>query len=364
MLPRQLPPAVRHFAGRTDELTTLNNLLGKLGAPGGAAVICVITGTAGAGKTALATYWAHQAARRFADGQLYVNLRGFDPRGTPARPADAIRSFLDALEVPPARVPASLDGQVALYRSILADRHMLVLLDNARDTQQVRELLPSGPNCMVVITSRSQLTGLVATEGARPLPLDVLPERDAEQLLAEFIGPQRIARQQEAAAALVQACARLPLALAIAAARAAVRADLPLAELAGELRDSERTLDALEGGDPFSSVRAVISWSYELLSEPCRADVPGARRAPWSRYLGRRGGQPGRDSGGASRPAARRADRLSPADRAGGALFQSRLAPCLRRGADQVLPTARPTGKQRCAACWTTTCIPLMPPSC
>ncbi len=268
VLPRQLPPAVRHFAGRADELTTLNGLLGELGAPGGAAVICVITGAAGAGKTALATYWAHQVAGRFGDGQLYVNLRGFDPRGTPAGPAEAIRGFLDALEVPPARVPASLDGQVALYRSILADRQMLVLLDNARDTQQVRELLPGGPNCMVVITSRSQLTGLVATEGARPLPLDVLSEPDAEQLLAGFIGPWRIAEQQEAAAALVQACARLPLALAIAAARAAVRADLPLAELAGELRDSARTLDALEGGDPFSSVRAVISWSYELLSEP------------------------------------------------------------------------------------------------
>ena len=268
VLPRQLPPAVRHFAGRADKLTILNGLLDGLGTPGGAAVICVITGTAGAGKTALATHWAHQAAGRFPDGQLYVNLRGFDPRSTPVTPAEAVRGFLDAFEVPPARIPASFDGQVGLYRSIVADRRMLVLLDNVRDMQQVRPLLPSGPHCLALITSRSQLTGLIATEGARPLMLDVLSEPDAQQLLAEFIGPQRIAAQQEAAAALIQACARLPLALAIAAARAAVRADLPLAELAGELRDSARPLDALDGGDPFSSVRAVTSWSYRLLTEP------------------------------------------------------------------------------------------------
>ncbi len=268
VLPRQLPPAIRHFAGRAEDLTVLNGLLARLGTPGGAAVICVITGTAGVGKTALATHWAHQVAGRFPDGQLYVNLRGFDPHGVPGTPAEAIRGFLDAFEVPPARIPASLDGQVSLYRSIVADRRMLMLLDNVSDMQQVRPLLPSGPHCLALITSRSQLTGLIATEGGRPLTLDVLSEPDAQQLLAEFIGPERIASQQEPAAALIQACARLPLALAIAAARAAVRADLPLAELASELRDSARTLDALDGGDPFSSVRAVTSWSYRLLSEP------------------------------------------------------------------------------------------------
>src|SRR5262249_14771409 len=144
-VPRQLPAAVAHFAGRVGELTTLTGLLRGRADTGGTVVISAVSGTAGVGKTALAVYWAHQVADRFPDGQLYVNLRGFDPTGAVMEPAEAVRRFLDALQVPPERIPADLDAQAALYRSHLSGRRMLVVLDNARDTAQVRPLLPGAP---------------------------------------------------------------------------------------------------------------------------------------------------------------------------------------------------------------------------
>ena len=167
-VPRQLPAAVAGFAGRAAELEALTSLLEEAALPGGTVVISAIDGTAGIGKTALAVQWAHQVADRFPDGQLYVNLRGFDPAEPPMTPAEAIRGFLDAFEVPAARIPVSLDAQAALYRSLLAGRRVLVLLDNARDADQVRPLLPGSPGCSVVVTSRNRLTGLIA-DGARPL---------------------------------------------------------------------------------------------------------------------------------------------------------------------------------------------------
>ena len=217
------------------------------------------------GKTALAVHFAHQAAGDFPDGQLYVNLRGFDPAGPPMTPGEAIRIFLDALGVRAAQLPASLDAQTGLYRSLLAGRRMLVLLDNARGVGQVRPLLPAGPGCLVLVTSRSQLTGLAAAEGARPMALDLLTGGEAHELLAARLGDERLAAEPAAVQELIGLCARLPLALAIAAARAASQPALPLAALAAKLRDAGGRLDALDVGDTAASVRAVFSWSYQQL---------------------------------------------------------------------------------------------------
>ncbi|HTZ26903.1 MAG TPA: helix-turn-helix domain-containing protein, partial [Streptosporangiaceae bacterium] len=165
-VPRQLPTAVPYFAGRTSELRLLDAMLGD-GRGSTGVVISAIGGTAGVGKTALALNWAHRVAPNFADGQLYANLRGFDPAGSPAEPADVLRGFLDALQVHPERFPATTEGLAALYRSLLADAAMLVLLDNAADVAQVRPLLPASPRCLVIVTSRRELSALAAAEGAR-----------------------------------------------------------------------------------------------------------------------------------------------------------------------------------------------------
>ncbi len=260
-IPRQLPAAVAGFAGRAAELKALTGLLEEAALPGGTVVISAIDGTAGIGKTALAVQWAHQVADRFPDGQLYVNLRGFDPAGPPMTPDEAIRGFLDAFEVPAAPNSVSLDTQAARYRSLLAGRRVLVVLDNARDTDQVRPLLPGSPGCCVVVTSRNRLTSLI-TDGARPLPVDLLTDTDARQLLARRLSAARVEAEPQAVQQIITRCARLPLALSIVAARAAARPDFPLAALAEELRDAEGRLQALD------RVTAVFSWSYEQLSDP------------------------------------------------------------------------------------------------
>ncbi len=266
--PRQLPAPARHFAGRASELSALTALLeGAAGEAPGTVVISAIGGTAGVGKTALAVHWAHQMASRFRDGQLYVNLRGFDPSGNPVAPAEAVRRFLDALWVPARQIPSSPEAQQDLYRSLLADQRMLIVLDNARDTEQVRPLLPGGPSCLVLVTSRNQLTSLVAAEGAHPVTLDLLSPAEADELLAQRLGRERLAAEPGVAAELIDLCARLPLALSIAAAHAAMQPDLPLTALAGQLREASGRLDALDAGDA-ASVRAVFSWSYQNLSAP------------------------------------------------------------------------------------------------
>jgi tetratricopeptide (TPR) repeat protein/transcriptional regulator with XRE-family HTH domain len=265
--PRQLPATVADFTGRAAELQRLTQVLDATGASRpGTVVISAIGGMAGVGKTALALHWSHQMAGRFPGGQLYVNLRGFDPSGTPVTAPEAIRGFLDALGVAPERVPASLEAQAGLYRSLLAGRRMLIVLDNARDEQQVRLLLPASAGTLVLVTSRSQLTGLVAAEGARLLFLDVLAQREAAELLAARIGPARAAAEPAAVSEIASLSACLPLAVAIAAARAATRPGLPLAAVADELRDASGRLDALDAGDPVASVRAVFSWSVRHLS--------------------------------------------------------------------------------------------------
>jgi tetratricopeptide (TPR) repeat protein len=270
-VPRQLPAAVAHFAGRAGELSALNGLLRGRAEVGGTVVISAIGGTAGVGKTALAVYWAHRVADRFPDGQLYVNLRGFDPTGQVMDPAEAVRRFRDDLGVPPQRIPVDLDAQAALYRGELSGRRMLVVLDNARDTTQVRPLLPGASTCLVLVTSRNQLTGLVATDAAHPVTLGLLSPMEARDLLTRRLGPDRITAEPQAIDEVITRCARLPLALAIVAARAATHPQLPLYTLTGELRDTRDRLDTLVGDDPYTNVRAVFSWSYHTLSpDPAR----------------------------------------------------------------------------------------------
>jgi DNA-binding SARP family transcriptional activator len=265
VVPRQLPVAVRHFAGRADALRVLAGLAAEAGGASRVVVIAAIEGTAGIGKTTLAVHFAHRVAENFPDGQLYVNLRGFDPAGPPMTSSEAIRIFLDALGVPATRIPAGLDPQAGLYRSLLAGQRMLVLLDNARDVDQVRPVLPASPGCLVIVTSRSQLTGLVAAEGAYPLTLDVLTDADAQELLARRLGSERVASDSSSAHELIGLCARLPLALSITAARAACQPTLALATLARDLRDADERLDALDAGHGAASIRAVFSLSYQQL---------------------------------------------------------------------------------------------------
>jgi tetratricopeptide (TPR) repeat protein/transcriptional regulator with XRE-family HTH domain len=265
-VPRQLPAAVADFTGRAAELQALTAMLDQAADGGpGTVVVLAIGGTAGVGKTALALHWAHQIADQFGDGQLHVNLRGFDPSGTPVAPEAAIRGFLDALGVSPWRVPPDPEAQASLYRSLLADRRMLIVLDNARDEQQVRPLLPASPGSLVLVTSRSQLSGLAAADWARPVTLDVLSHADAVQMLTARLGIARAAAEPAAIDRIASLCGRLPLALAVAAARAAARPSFSLAALAGELADSAGRLDALDAGDPAASVRAVFSWSTSQL---------------------------------------------------------------------------------------------------
>jgi DNA-binding SARP family transcriptional activator len=241
-VPAQLPSAVPGFAGRAAELASLDAALAQAErehlAGAAAVVISTVSGTAGVGKTALAVQWAHQVATRFPDGQLYVNLNGFGPGGQPVEPGEAVRGFLAGLGVAPAEIPGGAPAQAALYRSLLAGKRVLVVLDNARDAEQVRPLLPGSPGCLAIVTSRSDLAGLVAAEGAYPVSLDLLPPAEAGELLARRLGEARVASEQAAVSEIIERCARLPLALAIAAARMASDPDAPLARLAAELRPS------------------------------------------------------------------------------------------------------------------------------
>jgi tetratricopeptide (TPR) repeat protein len=274
-VPRQLPTRVPHFAGRAEELAMLDGVLDAAasdqvtGATG--VVISAIGGTAGVGKTALALHWAHRVADRFPDGQLYANLRGFDAgSGRPVDPGDVLRGFLDALGVHPEQRPADTEGLAALYRSVLAGRRMLVLLDNAADVAQVRPLLPASPDCLVIVTSRRELAALAAAEGARLLQLDVLSEQEANELLVTRLGKDRAAGEPWAVTELATLCARLPLALSVVVARAAAAPKLPLSSLAAELTELGGRLDALDAGDPAANVRTVLSLSYRHLPETAK----------------------------------------------------------------------------------------------
>jgi DNA-binding SARP family transcriptional activator/tetratricopeptide (TPR) repeat protein len=267
-VPRQLPPAVRNFVGRATEQERLFALLDDALGGRSAVAISAVGGTPGVGKTALAVHWAHRAADRFPDGQLYVDLRGFGPSDAPVEPDEAIAGFLEGLGIPGKQIPASLSSRVALYRTLLSGKRMLVLLDNARESRQVQALLPGSPGCLVLVTSRSKLTGLIAAQDAYPVSLDVLTAGEAHELLRHRLGRDRLAADPAAAGELVGLCAGLPLALSIVAANAAAQPGLPLSAITAGLRDSPSRLDTLSGGDGDSGIRAVFSWSYRQLSEP------------------------------------------------------------------------------------------------
>jgi DNA-binding SARP family transcriptional activator/Tfp pilus assembly protein PilF len=271
--PRQLPAAPRSFTGRSREIALLSATIDahQANAGGGTVVISVIGGAGGIGKTSLALHWAHQNAHRFPDGQLFVNLRGFDPAGEPRTAESAIRILLAALGVEPNAVPVDLDAQVGLYRSLVADKRMLIVLDNAADAEQVSPLLPGSASCTVLVTSRDRLTSLVNTHGAQPLPLDVLGDTEARALLVQRLGAARIAAEPVAVNELLACCCGLPLALSIVVGRAQEHPEFPLATLAAELRERTNRLGALDEDDD-NGVRAVLSWSYVALA-PAQARV-------------------------------------------------------------------------------------------
>lgn len=266
VMPRQLPAAPRGFTGRARELAALTAALDEPAEAERALLLSVIAGSGGIGKTWLALHWAHRHVDRFPDGQLYVNLRGYDPSGQPVDPAFALRGILGALGVAPDAIPGGLEARAGLYRSLVADRRMLILLDNALDAGQVTPLLPGTAACTVLVTSRCYLGALVAGHGARCVELDVLSDAEARQVLVRYLGQDRVAAEPLAVAELVACCAGLPLALGIAAARADRRPAFPLTALAAELRDRSGRLDALDAGDPAATARAVLSWSIRALS--------------------------------------------------------------------------------------------------
>ncbi|MGX7827257.1 ATP-binding protein [Actinokineospora sp. 24-640] len=264
-IPRQLPGDVSGFVNRAAELDRLSAAVTDRGEPL-VVGIHVITGTAGVGKTSLALHWAHRTRDRFPDGQLHVNLRGYDA-GRPVTPEQALDRFLRALGVPPDAIPADIEDKASLYRTILADQRVLILLDNAASVRQIRPLLPGNADCLVLVTSRNRLSGLVARDGARRLPLDTLSEAEAVELLkavtAGYRGHDDLADLVE----LTALCARLPLALRIAAERASSRPLMLLSELIADLRDESGLWDALSSDDDEESdaVRAVFAWSYRAL---------------------------------------------------------------------------------------------------
>ncbi|WP_158888252.1 BTAD domain-containing putative transcriptional regulator [Amycolatopsis anabasis] len=265
--PAQLPADVTGFVGRADGLARLDAVLPNRRAQSPMA-IAVIEGTAGVGKTALAVHWAHRVRERFPDGQLQANLRGF-AAGPPVRPLDVLTRFLRALGVAADRVPADEEEAAGLYRTKLADREVLILLDNAADAGQVRPLLPGSPGCLVLITSRARLTGLAAAEGAHRLTLDVLDARDARALLAGMLGRERVDAEPEAVTALVRTCAHLPLALRIAAANLISVPHAGIAEYTAELRARGRLAELSIGGDS-DAVRAAFDASYTRLDPATR----------------------------------------------------------------------------------------------
>jgi tetratricopeptide (TPR) repeat protein len=259
-VPRQLPLAARGFVGRTKHLAELDALL-----QADSVVISALDGTAGIGKTTLAVHWAHRVQHHFPDGTLHTNLRGYGP-GDPATPAEVLDEFLLALGIPAERIPTGTEAKAALFRSVLAGKRVLMVLDNANAVSQVRPLLPGSPGCLVLITSRASLTGLVVNDGAHRVTLDLLTMEEATNLVRNILGARADA-DPEAVTDLIRQCANLPLALRIAAGRAATQPYLDVAGLVADIADDQHRWEALTvPGDEATAVRAVFDWSYHRLS--------------------------------------------------------------------------------------------------
>ncbi|WP_020667335.1 ATP-binding protein [Amycolatopsis nigrescens] len=264
VVPRQLPFAPRWLVARERETADLTTAL-EHGTEASEMVLLAVEGQGGVGKSALALHWASGNLDRFPDGQLYADLGGFDPSGAPASPLSVLHGFLGAFGVAPAAFPVDQNAAAALYRSVLADKRVLVVLDNAADTEQVLPLLPGSPSGAVLVTSRTGLTGL-RLRGATTLRLDVLPRDGARELLVRQLGGEAVAADPRAADLLLDCCAGLPLAVALVAARTAGNPDLPLSVVADELWDTRERLDAFDAGDGSADLRAALSWSYQALS--------------------------------------------------------------------------------------------------
>lgn len=251
-----LPRAPRGFHGRGAELTALSR------AAAGEAPVCLLTGPAGVGKTALALHWARRSPAAFPDGRLYADLRGFSDTGEPT-PLEVLREFLLALGVAPRRIPESVTGAAALFRSLTDRLSLLVVLDNVRDSAQVRQLLPGGTDCVTLITSRHRLEGLIASDAAVPVPLDVLEPPDGTALLAGVLGEERVTAEPVAARRLAELCGGLPLALRVTAARLAGRPQWTLADMADELADERSRLTYLAVED--TGVSAALRLTVQQL---------------------------------------------------------------------------------------------------
>lgn len=278
-VPGQLPAVAPGFTGRRREIERLDALLPGASAAGGAAAVGVLSGTAGVGKTALAVRWAHRVRSRFPDGQLYADLSGFAP-APPSRPVDVLGRFLRALGIPAEQVPADQEEASALFRSTLLDRRVLVLLDNAREAEQVRPMLPGTAGCTTLVTSRHRLAGLAALEGAHLSPLDVLTSGEAQDLVEELVDRERIAEDPLAVARLVELCGRLPLALRIAVATLAHRRDLSVVALADTLSGDDRLARLSVAGDDEAAVRVAFDHSYAALGDDARWFFRSAGLAP------------------------------------------------------------------------------------
>ncbi|MGH9564985.1 MAG: NB-ARC domain-containing protein [Candidatus Angelobacter sp.] len=247
--PRQLPAGVAGFVNRESSIEQLNSLLASSAdntdkPRSSIVVISAITGAPGVGKTALALHWAHQARHHFPDGDLYVDMRGYGS-GTPLSLEQALDAFLRSLNVAPEYIPIDVDERAALYRSIIGDKRMLIVIDNVASVKQVRRLLPGSNRCLALVTSRSRVSSLVAREGAKRVTIDVLSPEDAIRLLGEIIGEERVESDYEAAGRVAELCSYLPLALRVVAERAASRPHLSLSELVNELMSEQSRLDAL-----------------------------------------------------------------------------------------------------------------------
>ncbi|MFD5249359.1 ATP-binding protein [Amycolatopsis sp. NPDC058340] len=269
VVPRQLPGSVRDFTGRAEHLAALDALIppepDQYDERPRSVVITAVDGAGGMGKTTLALHWAHRIQDRFPDGTLHVNLRGYGP-GTPVTAGEALSGFLRALGVAARAIPADVDAQAALLRSLLAGKRTLLVLDNAHSAEQIRPLLPGTAGCMVLVTSRDSLTGLVVTDAAHRLTLDLLAPSEALDLVTGILGVERAATEPDAVAELIRLCARLPLALRVAASRAAAHPHLRVADVVTELADDHTRLDVLsEFADERAAVRAVFDWSYRRL---------------------------------------------------------------------------------------------------
>lgn len=282
LVPAQLPRAPSGFAGRDDEIGWLSTLL----PPGETAAIGVLAGPAGVGKTALAVLWAHRVAEAFPDGQLFASMRGFDERHAPVRAVDVLTQFLLALGVAIDDVPLELDDRSALFRSILVDRRVLVVLDDARDAEQIHPLLPAGSSSFVLVTSRIRLDSLVARTGARMLSLGTLAADAAERLIEHMAGIPAHARDREQRRKLARLCGHLPLALRIAAARLAGNPQWTVGDLVTELTDERSRLGALDLEEADTSVRAALDVTYRSLRPELAETVrflglfPGTRIGP------------------------------------------------------------------------------------